>query len=112
MKMVIAIVRPEKLDPVKDVLTRLGVRGMTVSQVMGFGSQLGWKEVYRGSQSAVKFLPKIKLEVVVADELLDKVVQVIIAAARTGEIGDGKIFTCPVANAFRIRTGESGGTAI
>lgn len=112
MNMVIAIIRPDKLDSVKDALTRLGVKGMTVSQVMGFGSQRGWKEVYRGSESAVKFLPKIKIEAVVTDNLVDKVVAAISETARTGQIGDGKIFNFPIANATRIRTCETGDTAL
>lgn len=112
MHMVIIVIRPDKLDPVKEALTKLGVKGMTVSQVMGFGSQKGWKEFYRGSESAVKFLPKIRIETVMADELVDQVVKTIGDVARTGEIGDGKIFSFPISNATRIRTGESGDTAI
>lgn len=112
MHMVVSVIRPDKLDSVKEALTKIGVRGMTVSQVMGFGSQRGWKEVYRGSESAVKFLPKIKIETVVADELVDQVVKAVAEVARTGEIGDGKIFSFPISNATRIRTCESGDTAL
>ena len=112
MNMVVAIIRPDKLDSVKNSLTKLGVKGMTVSQVMGFGSQLGWKEMYRGTESAVKFLPKVKIEAVVSDDLVNKVVKTICETANTGQIGDGKIFNFPIANATRIRTGETGETAI
>lgn len=112
MNMVIGIIRPDKLDAVKEALTSVGIKGMTVSQVMGFGSQRGWKEVYRGSESAVKFLPKIKIETVVSDELVAQVVKAIGDTARTGQIGDGKIFSFPIGSATRIRTGESGEAAI
>lgn len=112
MNMVIAILRPDKLDSVKDALTKLGVKGMTVSQVMGFGSQKGWKEVYRGSESTAKFLPKIKIEAVVTDDLVEQVIKTICATARTGQIGDGKIFNFPIGNATRVRTGETGNDAL
>jgi nitrogen regulatory protein PII len=112
MQMVIAVLRPDKLDSVKEALTKIGVKGMTVSQVMGFGSQRGWKEVYRGTESAVKFLPKIKIEAVVADDMVDLVIKNISETAKTGQIGDGKIFNFPISNATRIRTGEAGDNAI
>ncbi|NPV92762.1 MAG: P-II family nitrogen regulator [Firmicutes bacterium] len=112
MHMVVSIIRPDRLDLVKEALTKIGVNGMTVSQVMGFGSQRGWKEVYRGSESAVKFLPKIKIETVIPGELVDQVVKAVADTARTGEIGDGKIFSFPISNVTRIRTGESGDIAI
>ncbi|NPV93416.1 MAG: P-II family nitrogen regulator [Firmicutes bacterium] len=112
MQMVIAVLRPDKLDSVKEALTKIGVTGMTVSQVMGFGSQRGWKEVYRGTESAVKFLPKIKIEAVIADDIVEKVIKTICDTAQTGQIGDGKIFNFPISNATRIRTCESGDAAI
>jgi nitrogen regulatory protein P-II 1 len=106
MKKVEAIIKPFKLDEVRETLTDLGVVGMTVAEVRGFGRQKGHTELYRGSEYTIDFLPKIKVEVVVADALVDKVVDAITAAARTGSIGDGKVFVAPVENAVRIRTGE------
>jgi nitrogen regulatory protein P-II 1 len=106
MKKIEAIIKPFKLDDLKEALTEIGVIGMTVSEVRGFGRQKGHTELYRGSEYTIDFLPKIKVEVVVADALVDKVVDAITAAARTGSIGDGKVFVAPVENAVRIRTGE------
>lgn len=106
------ILRPGKLEDVKDALGRFGVHGMTVSQVIGCGLQKGRTEVYRGTEYSINLLPKIKVEIVIADRLVDEVVKLISTAARTGEIGDGKIFICPVENAVRIRTGETGESAI
>ncbi|MGD0622313.1 MAG: P-II family nitrogen regulator [Thermacetogeniaceae bacterium] len=106
------IIRPEKLDAVKDALAKTGNPGMTVSEIKGCGLQRGWKEVYRGVESSINLLPKVKIEVVVKDESVDQVIQHICQAARTGEVGDGKIFIYPVANSVRIRTGETGESAI
>lgn len=112
MKKIEIIAKPFKLEDIKKSLTGLGVKGMTVTEVKGFGRQRGHKEVYRGAEYEVQFLPKVKIEVVVDDEMLDQALQVIQKAACTGKIGDGKIFVIPVENAVRIRTGESGGAAI
>ncbi len=112
MKLVIAIIKPFKLDEVRDALTGLGVQGMTVTEVKGFGRQKGHMEIYRGAEYAVNFLPKLRLEVAVASELLDKVVAAITAAAKTGQIGDGKILVTPIEHAVRIRTGETDADAI
>ena len=112
MKKVEAIIKPFKLDDVKEALTGIGVVGMTVSEVRGFGRQKGHTELYRGGEYTVDFLPKIKVEVVVPDHLLDKVADVMGQAAKTGNIGDGKIFVTPVETAIRIRTGERDESAI
>lgn len=106
------ILRPGKLEDVKDALNRCGVHGMTVTQVIGCGLQKGRKEVYRGTEYSINLLPKIKLEMVVPDKDLEEVIKKITGAARTGEIGDGKIFTYKIDNAVRIRTGETGDSAI
>jgi nitrogen regulatory protein P-II 1 len=106
MKKIEAIIKPYKLDEVKDALTGMGVIGMTVSEVRGFGRQKGHTELYRGSEYTIDFLPKIRIEIVVADAVVDKVVDTIAAAAKTGSIGDGKVFIMPVEAAVRIRTGE------
>jgi nitrogen regulatory protein P-II 1 len=106
MKKIEAIIKPYKLDEVKDALTGMGVIGMTVAEVRGFGRQKGHTELYRGSEYTIDFLPKIRIEIVVADAMVDKVVDTIAAAARTGAIGDGKVFVTPVEMAVRIRTGE------
>ncbi len=106
MKLVEAIVRPHKVDEVKDALSALGVSGITVTEVRGHGKQRGHTAVYRGKEYAVSLLPKMKIEVVVTDRLADEVVRAVIAAGRTGEIGDGRIFVLPVAQSIRIRTGE------
>ena len=112
MKLVMAIFKPFKLDEVRDALTGLGIQGLTVSEVKGFGRQKGQTEIYRGAEYAVSFLPKVKIEVVVEDGLVERTVDAIRKAAGTGKIGDGKIFVTPVEQAVRIRTGESGADAL
>ena len=112
MKKVEAIIKPFKLDDVKDALHEAGVSGITVSEVKGFGRQKGHTELYRGAEYVVDFLPKVKVEVVVEDDQVDRVVEAIEAAARTGRIGDGKIFVVPIEQAIRIRTGDRGTDAI
>ena len=107
MKLVIAVIKPFKLDEVRDALTRIGIHGMTVSEVKGYGRQKGHMEIYRGAEYAVNFLPKIRLEVAVASERIDQVVEALAGAAKTGQIGDGKIFVTPLESAMRIRTGET-----
>jgi nitrogen regulatory protein P-II 2 len=105
--LVIAVIKPFKLDEVRDALTAIGIHGMTVSEVKGYGRQKGHMEIYRGAEYAVNFLPKVRIEVAVPTEQLDRVVEAIGAAAKTGQIGDGKIFVTPVEQAVRIRTGET-----
>ena len=112
MKLVTAIIKPFKLDEVRDALTAIGVHGMTVTEVKGFGRQKGHTEIYRGAEYAVNFLPKLKIEVGIADNQEDKVVEAITAAAKTGQIGDGKIFVNSVGRAVRIRTGETDNDAL
>ncbi len=112
MKKVEAIVKPFKLEEVKEALAGIGIQGMTVTEVKGFGRQKGHKELYRGAEYVVEFLPKMKVEVVVPDDLVDRTIKAIVDAASTGRIGDGKIFVYPVDDAIRIRTGESGDIAI
>jgi len=112
MKMVEAIVKPFKLDEVKDALTKAGIQGMTVEEVKGFGRQKGHTELYRGAEYSVDFLPKVKIEVLVPDDKAAKVVEVITESAKTGKIGDGKIFVRNVDDVIRIRTGEKGADAI
>ena len=112
MKKVEAIVKPFKLDEVKEGLNEIGIQGITVSEVKGFGRQKGHTELYRGAEYVVDFLPKIKLEIIVSDDMVTKVVDAIQAAAKTGRIGDGKIFITPVEEVVRIRTGETGDDAI
>ena len=112
MKKIDAIIKPFKLEEVKDALSELGIEGMTVSEVKGFGRQKGHTEIYRGSEYTVDFLPKIKLEIVVADSQVDTAVGAIIKAAKTGKIGDGKVFVSPVETAIRIRTEEKGDSAV
>jgi nitrogen regulatory protein PII len=107
MKLIKAIVRPNKVDQVKDALDRLSVSGMTVTEVRGHGKQKGHTAIYRGKEYNVSLLPKMKVEVVVGDERVDSVVQAIIEAARTGEIGDGRVFVLPVSHSYKIRTGEN-----
>jgi nitrogen regulatory protein PII len=107
MKLIKAVVRPNKVDDVKDALNALGVSGLTVTEVRGHGRQKGHREIYRGQEYDVSLLPKIEVEVVVADELLQSAVIAIVDAARTGEVGDGRVFVSPVEGAFRIRTGEA-----
>ena len=108
MKKIEAYIRPFKLDEVKDALTKIGINGMSVSEVKGFGRQRGHKELYRGSEYSVDFLPKIKIEVVLKDSLLEDAIDTIVESAGTGRLGDGKIFVYDVADAIKIRTGESG----
>jgi nitrogen regulatory protein P-II 1 len=112
MKLIKAIIKPFKLEEVKDALSEIGVEGMTVSEVKGFGRQKGHTEIYRGSEYTVDFLPKVKLEIAVADDLVTKVVDAIVSAAQTGKIGDGKVFIIPIEEAIRIRTGEKGEIAL
>ena len=112
MKLVIVVIKPFKLDEVRDALTPLGVHGMTVNEVKGYGRQKGHMEIYRGAEYAVNFLPKLRLEIAVASEQLDQVMEAIAAAAKTGQIGDGKIFVTPLEHAMRIRTGETGDDAL
>ena len=112
MKLVTAIIKPFKLDEVRDALTAIGVHGMTVTEVKGYGRQKGHTEIYRGAEYAVNFLPKLKIEVGIADNQEDKVVEAITAAAKTGQIGDGKIFVNNVGRAVRIRTGETDNDAL
>lgn len=107
MKIVMAIIKPFKLEEVRDGLTAVGVHGLTVTEVKGYYRQKGHTEIYRGAEYAVSFLPKIKIEVAVSDELVDRVIETITAAARTGQIGDGKIFVSSIEKAVRIRTGET-----
>ena len=107
MKIVMAIIKPFKLEEVRDALTALGVHGLTVTEVKGYGRQKGHTEIYRGAEYAVSFLPKIKIEVAVANDLVGKVIDAITGAARTGQIGDGKIFVSSIERAVRIRTGET-----
>ena len=112
MKLITAIIKPFKLDEVREQLSALGVQGMTVTEVKGYGRQKGHTEIYRGAEYAVSFLPKLKIEVAVSDALVDKVIDAIIAAARTGQIGDGKIFVYGLDSAVRIRTGEKDDDAL
>lgn len=112
MKLIIAVIKPFKLDEVRDALTRLGVSGLTATEVKGYGRQRGHTEIYRGAEYVISFLPKVKVEVAVADTQVDAVVEAITAAARTGQIGDGKIFVVDLAHARRIRTGETDDDAL
>ena len=112
MKMVMAVIKPHKLDQVREALTGLGVEGMTATEVKGYGRQKGHTEIYRGAENTVNFLPKVRIEVVVAGSLIDQAVEVIQEAAKTGKIGDGKIFVYDVSSAVRIRTGETGDEAL
>ena len=112
MKKIEAIIKPFKLDAVKEALGNLGIKGMTITEVKGFGRQKGHREVYRGAEYVVDFQPKIKIEIVVDSDLVEKVVDCILKAARTGEIGDGKVFISPLEGVVRIRTGERGPDAI
>jgi nitrogen regulatory protein PII len=112
MKLIMAIIKPFKLDDVREALTPLGVQGLTVSEVKGFGRQKGQTEIYRGAEYHVNFLPKVKIEVVVTDDLTDQVIEAITKAAHTGKIGDGKIFVIDIERAVRIRTGETDAAAL
>ena len=112
MKKIEAFIKPFKLDQVKDALTEIGLVGMSVGEVRGFGRQRGHSEFYRGSEYHVDFLPKLKIELVVSEEELDRAIEAILKAAHTGEVGDGKVFVSPVEEAIRIRTGETGSQAL
>ena len=112
MELVMAIIKPFKLDAVREALTELGIQGLTVSEARGFGRQKGQREIYRGAEYSVSFLPKLRLEVVVEDDLVDRTVEAIQRTAATGRIGDGKIFVLEVGHAVRIRTGETGAEAL
>jgi len=112
MKKIEAIIKPFKLDDVKEALNEIGIQGMTISEVKGYGRQKGHKEIYRGAEYVVDFIPKIKIEIVVASDWADKVVETIKSAAFTGKLGDGKIFIYSIEEAIRVRTGETGGEAI
>ena len=112
MKFVTAIIKPFKLDEVREALSAIGVQGITVTEVKGFGRQKGHTELYRGAEYVVDFLPKVKIDVAIADEQLDRVIEAITKAANTGKIGDGKIFVVPLEQAIRIRTGETGTDAV
>jgi len=112
MKIVMAVIKPFKLEEVRDALTAIGVHGLTVTEVKGYGRQKGHTEIYRGAEYAVSFLPKLKIEVAVSSDLVDKVIDAIVASARTGQIGDGKIFVYALESAVRIRTGEKDNDAL
>ncbi len=112
MKLVTAVIKPFKLDEVRQALTSLGVEGLTATEVKGYGRQMGHTEIYRGAEYEVTFLPKIKIEIAVDDDMAEKVVDAIQSASKTGQIGDGKIFVMPVEHTVRIRTGESGSEAL
>jgi nitrogen regulatory protein P-II 2 len=112
MKLITAVVKPFRLDDVRNALAEVGVQGMTVTEVKGFGRQRGHTELYRGAEYVVDFLPKVKVEVAVTDELVDRVIEAIIGAAKTGKVGDGKIFVTELIQVYRIRTGETGDQAI
>ena len=112
MKLVTAIIKPFKLDEVREALSAIGVQGITVTEVKGFGRQKGHTELYRGAEYVVDFLPKVKVEAAVADELVDRVIEAIEGAARTGKIGDGKVWTTPIGQLLRVRTAETGTEAI
>ena len=112
MKLIMAVIKPFRLDDVRDALSEIGIKGMTVTEVKGFGRQKGHTELYRGAEYTVDFLPKIKLEVAVPSDLVDRVIESITTAAQTGKIGDGKIFVSEIEQAIRIRTGETGPEAL
>lgn len=112
MKLIVAIIKPFKLDDVREALSEIGVQGMTVTEVKGFGRQKGHTELYRGAEYVVDFLPKLKIEIAVDDERVETVVEAVLNAARTGKIGDGKIFVSPLHDVVRIRTGETGPEAV
>ena len=112
MKLVTAVIKPFKLDEVREALSAIGVQGITVTEVKGFGRQKGHTELYRGAEYVVDFLPKVKVEAAVSDDLVDQVIEAIEGAARTGKIGDGKIFVMPIEQVLRIRTGETGKDAL
>jgi nitrogen regulatory protein P-II 2 len=112
MKLIIAVIKPFKLDEVRDALSAVGVQGITVSEVKGYGRQKGHTEIYRGAEYAIHFLPKVRLEIAVADENVERTIDAIVKTAKTGQIGDGKIFVTPIESALRIRTGETDDDAL
>ncbi|MDQ8202859.1 P-II family nitrogen regulator [Pelagicoccus sp. SDUM812003] len=112
MKLVVAIIKPFKLEEVKEALSEIGIEGMTVTEVKGFGRQKGHTEIYRGSEYTVDFLPKVKIEIAVPDDIVSKAAEAIVKSAKTGKIGDGKVFVLPLEEAIRIRTDEQGETAL
>ena len=112
MKLITAVIKPFKLDEVREALSAIGVQGLTVTEVKGFGRQKGHTELYRGAEYVVDFLPKVKIEAAVADDVVDRVIEAIESSARTGKIGDGKIFVSPIEQVIRIRTGETGKDAL
>jgi nitrogen regulatory protein PII len=112
MKMVVAIIKPFKLDEVRDALANIGIKGITVTEVKGFGRQKGHTELYRGAEYVVDFLPKVKLEIAIADDQVDAIIDAVVSSASTGKIGDGKIFVTDLERVIRIRTGESGNDAL
>ncbi len=112
MKMIIAIIKPSKLDEVREALTEIGIEGMTVSEVKGFGRQKGHREIYRGAEYTINFVPKIKLEIALGDDIAERAIETIRKTANTGQIGDGKIFVVDMGEAIRIRTGETGAEAL
>ena len=112
MKLVVAIIKPFKLEEVKEALSEIGIEGMTVTEVKGFGRQKGHTEIYRGSEYTVDFLPKVKIEIAVQDDIVPKAAEAIVSSAKTGKIGDGKVFVLPIEEAIRIRTDERGDTAL
>ena len=112
MKIVMAVIKPFKLDEVRQALTEIGIQGLTVTEVKGYGRQKGQTEIYRGAEYAVAFLPKLKIEIAVSDDLVDRAIEAIANTAKTGQIGDGKIFVCDLEQVMRIRTGESGPDAL
>lgn len=112
MKIVMAVIKPFKLDEVREALTEVGIQGLTVTEVKGYGRQKGHTEIYRGTEYAVAFLPKLKLEIAVAADSVDRAIEAISSAAKTGQIGDGKIFVCDLEQVMRIRTGETGADAL
>ena len=112
MKLITAVIKPFKLDEVREALSEIGVQGLTVTEVKGFGRQKGHTEIYPGSEYTVDFLPKVKIEIAIADDLVTKVVDAIVGASQTGKIGDGKVFILPIEEAVRIRTGEKGEEAL
>ena len=112
MKLLTAIIKPFKLEEVRTALTDIGMQGMTVTEVKGYGRQKGHTEIYRGAEYAVSFLPKIKIEIVIADDQVEKAIEAVLTTAKTGQIGDGKIFVSPIEHTVRVRTGETGETAL
>ncbi len=112
MKLLTAIIKPFKLEEVRSALTDIGLQGMTVTEVKGYGRQKGHTEIYRGAEYAVSFLPKIKIEIVIADDQVEKAIEAVQSVAKTGQIGDGKIFVSPIEHTIRVRTGETGDTAL